>query len=187
MAGWVRIIGGKWRGRRVKVLDKKGLRPTSNRVRETLFNWLHPFIEDAVCLDLYAGTGALGFEALSRGARHVVFVDKEQQITTLLREELEKLAGDGCVYTSAMLKNGFFNEIKFDIVFLDPPFAENLLAKSCIYLEEQKILQDTAYIYLEADKPIEDNDLPANWQLIKKQKAGQVFFHLAKRVKDETA
>jgi 16S rRNA (guanine966-N2)-methyltransferase len=180
--GQIRIIAGKWRSRRLKVPDIKDLRPTPDRVRETLFNWLSPFIVDAHCLDLFAGSGVLGFEALSRGAKHVVMVDQSHDVITLLQDELKAFhAENGIAYSANVPTQLRPTDHPFDIVFIDPPYQANLLLPTCTYLEENHFLADTAYIYLEAKQVIEDNDLPSNWRLIKSQRAGQVFYHLAKR------
>lgn len=182
--GVVRIIAGKWRGRRLKVPDVKDLRPTPDRVRETLFNWLAPIIEGAYCLDLFAGSGVLGFEALSRGAAQVVMVDQATEVIELLKEELGIFGAENAtVYRALAPKQLHVPTHLFDIVFLDPPYQENLLLPCCHYLEENGFLADKAHIYLEARQAIKDNELPANWQLIKSQQAGQVFYHLARREK----
>lgn len=189
--GLVRIIGGKWRGRRLRVPDVKDLRPTPDRVRETLFNWLAPVIQGSRCLDLFAGSGALGFEALSRGAAYVMMVDQSIEVVKLLQSELKMLAADHVdIYHakihSGLLSAGVLEQMlsvtrPFDIVFLDPPFQENLLLPCSFYLEEHGFLSQSTYIYLEARRLIKDNELPLNWRLIKSQRAGQVFYHLAHR------
>lgn len=180
--GWVRIIAGKWRGRKLKVPDSHGLRPTPDRVRETVFNWLAPYIAGAACLDLFAGSGALGFEALSRGAASLVMTDQSSDIVKLLQEEAAAFKADNArIYLATMPKQLQKEEKPFDIVFLDPPYQENLLIPCCHYLEDHGYLADSAFIYLEADRLILDNELPPTWQVIKQQKAGQVFYHLARR------
>lgn len=178
----VRIIGGKWRGRRLKVPEVKDLRPTPDRVRETLFNWLAPSIVGAHCLDLFAGTGALGFEALSRGAADVVMVDNSSTVVKLLQEQLVLLQSDHALIYQAQLPEQLRAAHQpFDIVFLDPPYQSDLLLPCCYYLEEQGFLAKTAHIYLEAKELIKDNELPPHWRLIKSQQAGQVAYHLARR------
>ena len=188
-AGSVRIIGGKWRSRKLKVHAVEGLRPTPDRVRETVFNWLAAYIPGAYCLDLFAGTGALGFEALSRGAQYVEMVDKSPQVIKLLKEQLHLLAGEDAMVNASIYQAIVPNTINtpthpFDIVFLDPPYKEKLLFSTCLYLEEKNFLADIAYIYLEADAQIKDNELPNRWKLIKAKQNGQVFYHLAKREKE---
>lgn len=180
--GQVRIIAGKWRGRRLKVLDLEGLRPTPDRVRETLFNWLTSFIQGACCLDLFAGTGVLGFEALSRGAAWVVMVDQSAEVVTLLQDELDQFGVDNAIIYRAAVPNQLQTPAQpFDIVFLDPPYQENILLPCCHYLEEHHFLAKQAYIYLEAQQAIQESDLPAGWRLLKSGKAGNVFYHLAYR------
>lgn len=184
--GLVRIIAGKWRSRRLKVPNVRNLRPTPDRVRETLFNWLAPVIEGAYCLDAFAGSGALGFEALSRGAAFVVMLDASMEVVQLLKEELTKMNADNAlVYRARVPVQLRMAERAFDIVFLDPPYDENILLPTCHYLEEHGFLAETAHIYLEARQLIKDNELPSNWRIVKSQQAGQVFFHLAQRNREE--
>ncbi len=181
--GQVRIIGGVWRGRLLKVPDVLNLRPTPDRVRETLFNWLAPAISGAYCLDAFAGSGVLGFEALSRGAAHVVMVEQAKAVVTLLQEELLMLkAQNADVYCGRVPQQLKKPQTLFDIVFLDPPYEDNLLLPTCFYLEEQGFLAKGAYLYLEAKELLQQGDLPANWQLLKSKKAGQVAYHLAQRL-----
>lgn len=181
----IRIIGGEWRGRRLKVLPIKDLRPTPDRVRETLFNWLAPNIVGARCLDLFAGSGVLGFEALSRGASFLHMMDQSKEIIALLQEEALKFALDDkrIAITRTDLPNALVKSLKepFNIVFVDPPYQENLLLPCCELLETQKYLESLAYIYLEAKEVIADNSLPKNWRIIKAKRAGQVYYHLAER------
>ncbi len=180
--GIVRIIGGEWRGRKLKVPDVLHLRPTPDRVRETLFNWLAPIIAGAHCLDAFAGSGALGFEALSRGAGHVVLVDESPQVIQLLKEELTIFkAKNAEIYRAKAPTQLKIPEKPFDIVFLDPPFLENLLQPCCHYLEEQNFLAANAYIYLESRETLDEKMLPANWRIVKSKRAGQVAYHLALR------
>lgn len=186
--GVVRIIAGKWRGRQLKVPDVKDLRPTPDRVRETLFNWLTPKIAGTRCLDLFAGSGALGFEALSRGALYVEMIDQSADVVLLLQTELAALGGGNVrIYRAEVPRQLHAVTQPFDIVFLDPPYNENLLLPCCHYLEEHGFLADLAHIYLEAREVIKDNDLPANWCLLKSQQAGQVFYHLAERKRVNTS
>lgn len=180
--GTVRIIGGKWRGRKLPIPEVKDLRPTPDRVRETLFNWLTPYIPGARCLDLFAGSGVLGFEALSRGASYVELVDQSTAVIAGLEQIQQTLKTDACrIYRANVPKQLHVPEKPFDIVFLDPPYAAKLLLPCCQYLESQLFLSTIAYLYLEADCVIEDNDLPSTWHIIKHGRAGNVFYHLAKR------
>ena len=178
----MRIISGQWRGRRVRVLEGKDLRPTPDRVRETLFNWLAPWVAGARCLDLFAGSGVLGFEALSRGASMAVMIDESPEVIKLLQEQLILFgAANGEVYRARIPGQLKIVSEPFDIVFLDPPYQSELLLPTCQYLEEHGFLVEGAYIYLEAGEAIKDNDLPCGWQIIKRGKAGQVAFQLVKR------
>lgn len=179
--GQIRIIGGQWRGRKLKVPDVPNLRPTPDRVRETLFNWLVPYIHGAYCLDPFAGSGALGFEALSRGAAKVVMTDHSPVVIKLLQEEARMLNAEGAeIYRAAAPGQLKKPEKPFTIVFLDPPFQENLLLPTCFYLVEQGFLAPQAFIYLEARQTIQETDLPAGWVLLKSKRAGEVGYHLAK-------
>ena len=185
--GQIRIIGGKWRGRKLCVPVAPTVRPTPDRIRETLFNWLAPVISGAYCLDAFAGSGVLGFEALSRGAAHVVLVDQSKTVISSLQQELKLLKIiDTVEIYQAIVPHQLKKPIKkpnslFDIVFLDPPYHENVLLPTCFYLEENNFLAPDAYIYLEAKEVLQPEDLPQNWQLIKNKKAGQVAYHLARR------
>lgn len=179
MTGFVRIIGGQHRGRKLKVPDAAGVRPTPDRVRETLFNWLSPVIAGAHCLDVFAGSGVLGFEALSRGATHVVMVDNDSRIVELLQQESKIFnITQAEIYTAQAPAALRRPNRPFDIVFLDPPYNTSLLLSTCAYLAAQAFLAEQAYIYLEAERPIEDNELPLGWRLLKSQHAGQVYYHL---------
>ena len=183
--GFVRIIAGKWRGRKLKIPDVIDLRPTPDRVRETLFNWLAPVLPGAHCLDLFAGSGVLGFEALSRGAAFVDIVDQSATVIHLLQEELALFgAKNANIYRAKIPEQLIPAKQLFNIVFLDPPYLSELLVPTCHYLETQHFLADMALIYLEANAAIMDNSLPINWRIIKAQKAGQVFYHLARRTEN---
>jgi len=157
-----------------------GLRPTSSRVRETLFNWLTPSIHGARCLDRYAGTGALGLEALSRGAAEAVFVEKSRAAVATLEKNLQALgattafvhAGDAFAYLQGEPRG------PFDIVFLDPPFAADMLADLCRLLDETSMLARGAQVYIEEDRSRPDITLPDGWQVTKSKQAGNVRYSL---------
>jgi 16S rRNA (guanine966-N2)-methyltransferase len=184
--GEVRIIAGKWRGRRLQVPDVKDLRPTPDRVRETLFNWLAPHIVGTYCLDLFAGTGVLGFEALSRGAAHVVMVDQSVEVVQQLQAAANMFGAENAnIYRANVPAQLKPVTRPFDVVFLDPPYQANVLLPCCHYLEDHGFLAEIAYIYLEAQQVIKDNELPSSWRLIKNQQAGQVAFHLAIRKREQ--
>lgn len=180
-AGQIRIIGGQWRGRKLKVPALPNLRPTPDRVRETVFNWLMPVIAGSYCLDAFAGSGALGFEALSRGADHVVMVDQSYEVTQLLKQELQVFKAENAeVYCAAVPMQLKKPARLFDIVFLDPPYQSNLLLPTCFHLAENAFLTQSAYVYLETRDALSEADLPPNWKIIKSKKAGQVAYHLIK-------
>ncbi len=178
--GRVRIIGGSLRGSKLEVPDISGLRPTPDRVRETLFNWLMPVIDGARCLDLFAGTGALGIEALSRGAAHVDFVESDMQLARLLRDNLARLKQAATVSQSAASRFIESAGGEYDVVFLDPPFADDLWERAMTALETHHRLSPSAWIYVEAP---ENRTLaaPANWSPHREGHAGAVHFVLYRR------
>jgi RNA methyltransferase, RsmD family len=154
------------------------LRPTPDRVRETLFNWLHPVIQGAHCLDLFAGTGILGLEALSRGAAQVVMVEQNHQLVTQLIKNIETLgAKEVCVNRAGALDWLTQNTCRYDLVFLDPPFEQGLIAKSCALLRERGGLKPHSLIYIEAEKGF---TLPERLEVIKEGTAGKVNYMLVK-------
>jgi 16S rRNA (guanine966-N2)-methyltransferase len=175
----LRIIAGQWRGRKLEFPDHPGLRPTTDRVRETLFNWVAPMIEGARCLDLFAGSGALGFEALSRGAGNVIMVEQDAQVAEQLRSNARKLETHRLevICMDAMLYLQTEAEA-FDLVFLDPPFGRDLLLSCCMQLSGKGWLQPGAQVYLESEQDFTQTDLPPNWKLQKHKKAGQVYYGL---------
>ena len=175
----LRIIGGTWRGRKLRFPAGAAIRPTPDRVRETLFNWLGPVVHGARCLDLFAGSGALGLEALSRGAAHVTFVERDAAAAQALRERLvEWHAADARVERSDALRYLAGDPRPFDIVFLDPPFASELLERSAAQLEERHWLAADARIYLECAAREGLPPLPATWRVLKAKQAGEVGYHL---------
>jgi len=178
----VRIVGGEWRGRLLRFPAVPGIRPTPDRVRETLFNWLQQRVAGSRCLDLYAGSGALGLEALSRGAAEVVFVDVEPAVTRYLVGQLKDFACDrGRVVRSAAA--GYLDGPvqAFDIVFLDPPFDAAALPDTCRRLERGGWLAPGGFAYLEAASAAGPPELPAGWTLLRSKRAGEVGYHLARR------
>ncbi len=178
MKGKIRIIAGEWRGRKLQVPDKPGLRPTPDRVRETLFNWLNMHLPGSHCLDLFAGSGALGIEAASRGAKQVLLVEKERDIVQGLRQQLATFAPDIKILCADALK--FLKETPetFDIVFLDPPFGHNLVPACCTLLGN--CLSPQSLIYIETERSLGEPDLPTSWQIIRQKMVGQVAVFLAK-------
>ena len=183
--GQLRIIGGQWRGRKLSFPDVEGLRPTGDRVRETLFNWLAPEIQGARCLDLFAGSGALGFEALSRGAESAMFIECHAKASAQLRIHLKTLSADnGRVLHEdvlSVLRQGNSHE-PYHIVFIDPPFSLNLWQAVIGMLEQGNWLADDATIYVESGRE-SLYQAPINWQLHREKHAGQVCYRLYYREK----
>ncbi len=181
----VRIIGGEWRGRKLHFPPAAGLRPTPDRVRETLFNWLQFELAGARCLDLFAGSGALGIEALSRGAGEAVFVERDAVSARAIRDLLAQLRCDRGrveqVDALAWLERGPPASKPFDIVFLDPPYGEAWLPVLAEKLEQGGWLAPGAWIYLEDPAVRGVPPLPAAWTLLRSKRAGDVGYHLARR------
>ncbi|MCK5719892.1 MAG: 16S rRNA (guanine(966)-N(2))-methyltransferase RsmD [Thiomargarita sp.] len=180
MKGKIRIIGGKWRGRKLQVSDELELRPTPNRVRETLFNWLAMYLPNSCCLDLFAGSGILGIEAVSRSANSAILVEQKSSVVKNLKQQIAKLNTEQLEIIQADALNYLItkNTTTFDIVFLDPPFTKNLLETTCKLLEQHKWLNSPAYIYLETATYLNKPVLPSHWKIIRQQTAGQVSFFL---------
>lgn len=174
--GKLRIIAGKWRGRRLQVPAAPGLRPTPARARETLFNWLQNDIAGARCLDLFAGSGALGFEALSRGAAAVVMVEADAGLVQALWAEAQRLDSRGHSIERAealdWLRRGAG---PFDIILLDPPFRRGLIARCCALIKEGALLHENGVVYIEAEPGLAP---PPGWAIIKQGRAAQAQFSL---------
>ncbi|MGV6988154.1 16S rRNA (guanine(966)-N(2))-methyltransferase RsmD [Testudinibacter sp. P80/BLE/0925] len=179
--GEVRIIAGLWRGRKLPVLHSQGLRPTTDRIKETLFNWLMPYIVGARCLDCFAGSGSLGFEALSRQASAVQFFELGKAAAKQLQQNLQRLdCSKGLIQqgnTLQLLANGN-PHAPFDIVFLDPPFQQGLLAPTLEALNHGNWLAADALVYVESEKQLGEINVPPNWQLLKEKIGGEVCFRL---------
>ena len=184
--GNLRIIGGKWRSRRLSFPIRDQLRPTANRIRETLFNWLQDKVPFEDCLDLFAGSGACGLEALSRGAAGVTFVEQDHQVAdaivanlTLLEEpDMPVICRDALDWLRAQASE---NSQRFGIVFIDPPYADQLEIECCRLLEKSGLLKDQSTIYLESDRDLSESLFPASWRIIRKKRAGAVYFMLLER------
>lgn len=174
----VRLIGGQWRGRSIRFPVVEGLRPTPDRVRETLFNWLRPHIHGAVCLDLFAGSGALGFEAASQGASQVLMVENHAAIVNSLKQQQQLFSADNIriIQQDAL---DFLNQHQqpFDIVFLDPPFRNGWLEKLSSRLT---CLTSSSLIYVEHEAELTDFSFANNWQSLRAKKAGDVCYQLFK-------
>lgn len=176
----IRIISGVWRGRKLNVLDSDQLRPSMDRLRETLFNWLQPIIVGSRCLDAFAGTGALGFEAASRGAKSVTMLEKSSKLCQNLSAQAEKLQADQIQIINTRAEAYLANTGEpFDIVFLDPPFNSDLLSITCDLLTRNNWIKTDSHIYLEANAKSGFPELPANWGLLRNKKAGGVCYGLA--------
>ena len=177
-ASKLRIIGGEWRSRQLPIIELDGLRPTTDRVRETVFNWLSFEIPGARCLDLFSGSGALGLEALSRGAKECTFVELNRSVAQQIERNLSTLqASNGTVYNTDALSFLQANPAPFDVIFLDPPFRKGLLEQVLPKLDE-RWLAANAYIYIERESEAQLSQLPDHWQLKKEKRAGQLTFAL---------
>lgn len=180
----VRIIGGRWRGRRLAVADGSGLRPSADRVRETLFNWLAPCIEGARCLDLFAGSGVLGLEALSRGAAEVVFVERAAAPAAALHQTLLRLDATGARVVRAdawrVLRGGgkFSVSGRFDLVFVDPPFRHGGAAHALAALLARDWLAPGALVYVEVPVQQAAAIPPAGFECWRSARAGHVWYGL---------
>ncbi|WP_267412558.1 16S rRNA (guanine(966)-N(2))-methyltransferase [Pantoea sp. GM_Pan_4] len=181
-AGQIRLIGGQWRGRKLPVPDSAGLRPTTDRVRETLFNWLAPDIQQARCLDCYAGSGALGLEALSRYAASATLLELERHVAQQLTQNLHTLrASNASVVQTNTLQWLSQPGEPFDVVFVDPPFRKGLLQETLTLLENNGWLAAHALIYVESEVELGPPLAPANWDLYREKIAGQVAYRLYQR------
>jgi 16S rRNA (guanine966-N2)-methyltransferase len=170
----VRIIGGRWRSRVIRFPPAAQLRPTPDRVRETLFNWLGQRLDGLACLDLFAGSGALGFEALSRGASRVVMVESDRSVAAALRESAKLLeAGDAEIVNGEALAFLGRSADRFDVVFLDPPYASDLAARAMERLASH--LNAGARVYVESAGPL---DPPPPWKALREDRAGAVRYGL---------
>ena len=177
--GKVRIIGGQWRGRLLDVADHRGLRPTPDRVRETLFNWLQCQVPGARCLDVFAGSGALGFEAASREAKSVVMLEKERPVASALKAQAKRLGGPiEVMHADALKWLPTVHGQPFDLVFLDPPFDAGLLPRVLSLLATPGRLATDAHIYMEFSSRSETPPLPEGWRLMKRKTLGEVTFAL---------
>ena len=181
-SGSIRIIAGKHRGRKLPVLMADGLRPTTDRVKETVFNWLMPYIHDANCLDCFAGAGSLGFEALSRGAAYVQLVELNKAAAKQLSTNKQLLNADNVLVSNTNVLDFLKTQApqSFDLIFIDPPFRQNLVTQICELLENSW-LAEQALIYVEMEAEGEQK-IPNNWQLLKEKIAGQVAYRLFQRV-----
>ena len=184
------IIGGNWRSRKISFEDAEGLRPTPARVRETLFNWLQYDVIGSRCLDCYAGSGALSFEAASRGAKFVIQVENNPMACRNLKANAVALAAEQIKIVQMEVFRYLAGDAQtFDLVFIDPPFNLGLAAQTCQWLEDKGWLASYAKIYVETEtkdaisqRPFQLSGLPENWRLLKHKIAGEVMYHLFERV-----
>lgn len=181
--GFVRIISGQWRGKRLPVADAPGLRPTTDRVKETLFNWLMHDTANSIVLDCFAGSGSLGFEALSRYAAYVTMVEKAPTLAKQLQRHVQQLQASNVEILNrdclSLLQRP--PQRQYSLVLIDPPFRHNLAVPCCQALEQHGWLTENALIYLETEKELALHDIPDNWQLLKENIAGQLAYRLWRR------
>lgn len=179
-SGFIRLISGKWRGKKLPVQDKEGLRPTTDRTKETLFNWLMHDIREANCLDCFSGSGSLAFEALSRYAKSATLLERDKQVSKQLQANIESLKADNAtlIETDSIRYLQQNAQHTFDIIFLDPPFNKGLLQPCCDALEKNGYLAEQAIIYIEMESQLDDLNLPTNWKRLKEKSTGQVTYQL---------
>ncbi len=175
----VRIIGGNWRGRKITFPEHDDIRPTGDRVRETLFNWLMHDIRGADCLDLFAGSGVLSIEALSRGAGHATLIERNEAASSRISKNLSLLDVDATRFDN--IKSDAMSWLQgcdtgFDIIFIDPPFAAKLLPAVLEQLADRRIARK--FVYLETPKELESNDIPDQWNLYRQKRTGAVHYCL---------
>jgi 16S rRNA (guanine966-N2)-methyltransferase len=175
----LRIIGGNWRGRKITFPEHDGIRPTGDRVRETLFNWLMHDIRGADCLDLFAGSGMLSIEALSRGANHVTLIESNEAASSCISQNLSLLDADPNTFEN--IKSNAMNwlsqcDTSFDLIFIDPPFESNLLPTVLELLAGRQIARK--FVYLETPEELETSDFPDQWNLYRQKHTGSVHYSL---------
>lgn len=180
--GQIRIIGGQWRSRKLPVPVSPGLRPTTDRIRETLFNWLAPYVAGSHCLDCFAGSGALTLEALSRYATKAIMLEKQRAIAVQLQQNLQRIeAKQATVVQTDTLCWLEQSGQPFDIVFIDPPFRQGLIEPVVLLLENNHWLSNDAWIYIECEVELKQLDVPTHWRLHREKQAGQVIYRLYHR------
>ncbi|CAK4070005.1 16S rRNA (guanine(966)-N(2))-methyltransferase RsmD [Vibrio sp. 16] len=183
--GFVRIISGLWRGRKLPVHDAEGLRPTTDRVKETLFNWIAQDVPKAKCLDLFAGSGGLSFESASRQAEHVTMVELNTAAFKQLKQNITALkATNISAHNTDALSFLKQPGTPHHVVFIDPPFRKGLLDETVALLEQNNWLAEGAMIYIETEKELALESIPAHWQLYREKTAGQVCYRLFERQQD---
>ena len=178
--GFIRLIAGKWRGKKLPVKNLQGLRPTTDRTKETLFNWLMHDIRDANCLDCFSGSGSLGFEALSRSANNVISLELDINVVKQLKNNaiILKTNDADVIQTDTLHYLQQSAARPFDIIFIDPPFNCNLIQPCCDLLESNNYIAENTLIYIEMESNINKLILPSNWLCIKEKQTGQVIYQL---------
>ncbi|MEH6710491.1 MAG: 16S rRNA (guanine(966)-N(2))-methyltransferase RsmD [Paraglaciecola polaris] len=179
--GAIRIISGQWRGRKLPVMDVQGLRPTTDRNKETLFNWLMPYTQNSRCLDAFAGSGGLGFEALSRYAKHVTFIELDKKVAANLRQNLANLkAPQESAEVICADTLGYLMQLQhsFELIFLDPPFHKNLLPGAIDKIQQQGLLAENGLVYIECETANAQYAVPLHWRLLKENQSSQVTARL---------
>jgi len=184
-SGTVRIISGRFRGRKLPVLDVQGLRPTTDKNREMLFSWLMPYISDSKCLDAFAGSGGLGFEALSRYAKSCTFIELDKKAAQKVADNIQLLdlsAQQANIIQGNTLDTANKMEQPYELIFLDPPFNQNLLPQTIQLIVEKALLAIDGVIYIECEGQGIVYSAPENWQLIKEKRSAQVLVRVYQRV-----
>ena len=182
---FVRIISGKYKSRKITFPDRAEIRPTGNRIRESLFNWIQADIVNSRCLDLFSGSGALGIEALSRGAEITTFIESDFETAICLEKNLQTLNAENGIVVRANAISWLESQKNiepFGFVFLDPPFKENLLLDCISLLESNYMISDNGNIYIETEVDANLRQLPLNWRLKQKKQAGRVSYCLYNKV-----
>lgn len=177
-SGSVRIISGQWRGRRLPVLDAEGLRPSTDRTRETLFNWLMADIQDAKILDVFAGSGVLGLESLSRYASEATFIEKNGQAVNQLKKNLTLLKAQATVHQGDALQVLTGLTHSFDVIFIDPPFQHDLVNPTLAALQNNGLIAGDAKIYVEQEANAPQLKLPQGLSVLKQKHTGQLSYYL---------
>lgn len=177
-AGHVRIIAGQWRGRKLPVSDVQGLRPTTDRNKETLFNWLMQDIHKARCLDVFAGSGGLGLEALSRYADYCLFFEKDKNAARQLVQNLQILAGNADVIQGDALTLLSRQTSPFDIIFVDPPFHHQLVEPALAQIRKHQLVRQGSFVYIEQEPDAPGPNLPENWQIIRQKQTSGLRYML---------
>jgi len=181
--GSIRIIGGDWRGTRLPVRDLPGLRPSGDRSRETLFNWLQTHIRGARCVDLFAGSGALGLEAASRGAAEVILVERLPEAAQDIRESLDRLNAENAMVleTDAIAWLSASESQSMDIVFIDPPFGTGLEARALELLTTRNCVSPGGFVYLETAREAPAHAPGPGWEIAREKTLGEVRIQLLKK------